>query len=160
MDIKTKIATKTTQQTLYVTSDGEEFASEWDAENHEEELVQQAKEDACASFRKTISVKSLGSFLDSIIECHTPVIHFFNIKNEKELRLFCDTYSYWDRYFCNFNMRKELPFPQKYWLFDEIGNGGYIFADEEDIQESMETFKKISEMCEKIGTSAEQTTES
>lgn len=160
MGIKTKIVTKTAHQTLYITSDGEEFASEWDAENHEEELVQQTKEDACGSFRKTISVKSLGSFLDNIVELHTPTIHFFNIKSEKELRLFCDAYSYWDRYFCNFNMRKELPYPQKYWLLDEIGKDGYIFVDQADIKEAMETFKQISEMCEQVGTSAGHTVES
>lgn len=141
-----------TKSTVYVTSDGKEFSDEDSATNHEEDLQQKHKEDACSSFRRTRQINDFGPLLNDFFQYSLsdgPVtVYTFHITNENELRLFCDAYKYWDSHLCKYGKLKALPYPQDYVLFDGIGQYSYYLAEKEEIQQAVDMLTAFTKICD------------
>ena len=121
------------KEDVFVAPDGKEFESEIKARDYEREINQKKKEAACASFRQEIKLKGLQAFMHRFQ--YNLRIERFYIKNEEELRRFCEAYYWWDRKFCQFEDRKKGNYPKEYFLFDW---GDYFFATKECLAAAIE----------------------
>lgn len=133
----------------FVTSDGQVFNSDIAAQDHEKDIEYKKKEDACAFLRKDVKAEELEVMVGR--ECPSShnaglKVSVFCIRNEEELKLFCEGYTSWDRNLCNFERAKKRPYPQEYFLFD--GKFGYFFLNREEMDTALKTINKIAKTWE------------
>lgn len=133
----------------FVTSDGQVFNSDIAAQDHENDLANKKREDACAFFRRDMPAEKL----EVMVGREYPSSHnaglkvsVFCIRNEEELKLFCEGYASWDRALCDFERAKKLPYPQEYFLFS--GEFGYFFLNREEMDTALKVIKNIQKTWE------------
>ena len=133
----------------FVTSDGEVFNNDIAAKDHENDLEDRKKEDACAFLRRDVQAEELEVLIGRDCpssHCTGLKVSAFYIRNEEELKLFCEGYTSWDRNLCNFERAKKRPYPQEYFLFD--GEFGYFFLNREEMDMALKTMNKIAKTWE------------
>ena len=144
------IPTKTGDDSwFYVTSDGQEFKSALAAKDHEDDLEDRKKEDACAFLRRDVQAEELEVLIGRDCpssHCAGLKVSAFYIRDEEELKLFCKGYASWDKKLCDFEKARKLQYPQEYFLFD--GEFGYFFINKEEMKKVRNTFKKIATVWE------------
>lgn len=133
----------------FVTSDGQVFNSDIAAQDHENDLANKKREDACAFFRRDMPAEKLEVMVGrKFPSSHNAglKVSVFCIRNEEELKLFCEGYASWDRDLCNFERAKKLPYPQEYFLFS--GEFGYFFLNREEMDTALKVIKNIQKTWE------------
>lgn len=106
----------TIEKEMFVATDGQEFESEWECEDYENSLVQAEKE----KLTKSISYDANRFDWASMANPHSKHEYkWYKIKNDEELKVFCDYYQSYCRNLKDLNIvKKYISYPDYICLVD------------------------------------------
>lgn len=107
-----KIERRTTERTVYISSDGKEFNNRDDCEWHEKELHQEALEE---EIDRDLRIRTKADYPSLINIDKTKEYKLYLIKNEADLDRFIKVFDWWFR-----DIKSRIEVDKKYFNYPEV----------------------------------------